>query len=209
MERSLAADLFSADAWPDPWPTAEPPSVAMEPIYPLGLKRHAVALLEAAVAVVSEAPERILASGVVLAGDGQALFNPAAPSAVSAAPVALIQRLVAYRFYRALPARICMGRAVEQAVERWCFALVPVLCAAQTAPLEGRVVVGHLIDWQELLKPTPDDAAAFFEAALDRLRSVDAKVLFAKAFGPKQKAPLRFKPPVNIEMLVDLAGEPF
>lgn len=181
----------------------------MEPIYPPGLKRRSIALLEAAAAVVSAAPERILASGVVLADDGQALFNPAAPTAVSAAPVALIQRLVAYRFYRELPARICMGRAVEQAVERWCFALVPVLCAAQTAPLEGRVAVDHLVDWQELLKPTPDDVATFFQAALDRMRSVDAKVLFARAFGPKQQSPLRFKPPVNVERLIDLPGEPF
>ncbi len=191
MRRTLEDDLFDPSQWAEYYVWSEVADAAVEVIYPSPLKRNLLDVLDCAISIIHRRPELIAQSGMVETRSGAQSFDVACADACRLSPVALLERIVLYRFVRQAPFRFFYAGVVRHVMHRWLYRLTFELCDADTARIDAAVHIGEVLDWQNVIRPSPAEVAEFLVRVRGCLSRIDALSVMREVFGEEFAVPLR------------------
>lgn len=184
-----------------------PLQVAREPLHPEAVRRHALAVLERTLAIMTAVPDRILTHGVAVSCDGEARHRPSAPDAWAFSPMALVERLTEQRFFAAEPVRWHMQLAVFDMIDIAAGEVAARLCAEDARLLAPKYRLDRGVSWQDALRPDLNRAHACLQQVHGLLSRCDAIMRLRLQFGASATFPYRPETyPKGVE-LIDLAAE--
>ena len=188
-------------------PDHAPLQVARELLHPEAVRRHAIAVRERTLAIMTAVPERILTHGVAVSRDGEARHRPSAPDAWAFSPMALVERLTEQRFFATEPVRWHMQLAVFDMIDLAAGEVAARLCAEDARSLAPEYRLDRGVSWQDALRPDLDRARACLQQVHGLLSRCDATERLRLQLGASATFPYRPETFPDGVKLVDVSAE--
>lgn len=196
MERALDEVIFGGEAWRRFASRSPDDVIGVEDIYPGSFQRSVLWVLDAAITVIGNRPDRIMPRGMVETETGVLSGDVASPVVKRLSPVALIERAIVYRFLLHEPRRYFYADVLKHVVHLWLYRLSEDLCAVDAARIRASYAVNEILDWQNVVGAEPGDVALFIGRVRARLASMHPSALMREALAGEFSVPLR-PPPLS------------